>query len=208
MNYLIYDLEICRAIPPKDPNARLLDIDYCGGWEDFENMGISCISWAIVDGNDGGLISAEVYLWNDFSRLKFMEAISKNDNLVTGFNTKKFDDRLMAANGVTVASDFDILELIIEAAGQKGKPYWEQGYSYSLAKIGAANGIEKTGTGENAPILWQQNKIADLITYCLNDATIEAQTLAKLLAGELIDPNTNQKLKVDKETIDFHFFYA
>lgn len=41
MNALIYDIEIVKGIPDKK-KTMLEGIEYCAGWEDHANMGISC----------------------------------------------------------------------------------------------------------------------------------------------------------------------
>ena len=41
-NILIYDCEIAKAIQGRN-ETRLEGVEYCDGWEDFGNMGISCI---------------------------------------------------------------------------------------------------------------------------------------------------------------------
>jgi hypothetical protein len=39
---LVYDLEIIKAIPERD-GSRLDGYDYCEGWHDHANMGVSVI---------------------------------------------------------------------------------------------------------------------------------------------------------------------
>lgn len=49
---LIYDCEIIKAI--RDPKkVDLAHIEYCNGWDDYENMGISVIGVNCIDKNDG-----------------------------------------------------------------------------------------------------------------------------------------------------------
>ncbi len=49
---LVYDCEIVRAVPPKDPAERLPDIEYCEGWRG------SALPWAKLDEHDAALIRA------------------------------------------------------------------------------------------------------------------------------------------------------
>ena len=42
MRALIYDIEIIKAIPSKN-GERITGIEYCEGWKDHANMGISVI---------------------------------------------------------------------------------------------------------------------------------------------------------------------
>jgi hypothetical protein len=36
----IFDAEIIKAIPPKNPTDRLDNIQYCDGWTDYANIGM------------------------------------------------------------------------------------------------------------------------------------------------------------------------
>lgn len=199
---LIYDLEICNAIPPKNYVDRLPDIKYCGGWGDFENMGISAISWCMLDADSLQSIEGHVSEWSSLTIREFEDRIYHPAVKIGGFNSRKFDDRLLEAHGVKAISDFDILDLVLEAAGVHGTSYWNQGLRYNLASIAQANGVEKIGTGENAPILYQKGKISELLLYCLHDSTIESAILKLLLQGKLIDPNTGLVLnKVGVEAL-------
>jgi hypothetical protein len=191
---LIYDLEICNAIPPKNDADRLPDIKYCQGWDDFQNMGISAISWCVLDRASLQTIESGV---SGFTRRiieEFRDRQLDPDIKIGGFNSWKFDDNLMQAHGLFLKSDFDILDLILLAAGVIGTSYWNEGKSYSLASIAHANGVEKTGAGENAPILYQKGRISELMMYCLNDSIVEADILRLLIKGQLIDPNTGSVL--------------
>ena len=42
MNAIVYDTEIKKGILGKNEQA-IPNIEYCAGWRDFENMGISCL---------------------------------------------------------------------------------------------------------------------------------------------------------------------
>jgi hypothetical protein len=191
---LVYDLEICNAIPPKDERDRLPDIKYCGGWEDFENMGISAISWCILDAESLQTIESHVSACNHGAMSELGNLASNSIVKIGGFNSRKFNDRLLAANGLKIISDFDILDLILEAAGVHNTSYWTEGLRYNLAAIASANNLLKTGAGENAPILYQKGRITELLTYCLNDSIVETKILQLLIQGKLIDPNTGMVL--------------
>lgn len=202
--YLIYDLEIIKAIPPKDEADRLPEIEYCGGWDDFENMGIACISWAMVNMQTLELERSFSSLWENSPIFQLHPYLTGYDCCIGGFNSWKFDDELMKANYIDFRSHFDLLDLVLEAAGLNHTMYWQKGYKYSLAAIAATNGLAKTGTGENAPILYQKGMHTKLLNYCLNDSIVAAEILVKLLKGELIDPNTNELLYIDPKYLIEH----
>jgi hypothetical protein len=197
-SYLIYDLEIIKAIPPK--GDRLEGVEYCGGWTDYEGMGISVGATCLlttIGASEGDWVISEPRSFTGLVDLGgHLQAHLLTPGLpIGGFNSRKFDDKLLSANGIDLTSGFDILDMVLEAAGWKGRAYWNNGFKYNLATIATANGYEKTLSGEEAPIEWQKGNKEKVIKYCENDVRIEAETLKRLLLGTLIDPNTKQLLK-------------
>lgn len=195
--YLIYELGTCKAIPPKNEADRLPDIKYCKDWSDLEGRGLACISWATIDPETMQLERTFSSLWDGYSYRQLFELKDSKRYFIGGFNSWAFDDPLLRASNFQHRSDFDIQDLILEAAGVKGLDHWKKGYRYNLTSIAAANGMAKTGHGENAPILYQKGMFTKLLSSCLNDSIVSAEILVKLLKGELIDPNTQQLLKID-----------
>lgn len=189
--FCIIDLEIIKAIPPKNHADRIPGIQYCDGWTDFKNMGISSIA-----------LSTELVAhdWDLHSCKDHIDGLVEDGWLIGGFNSLKFDDRLLRANGLHFYSDFDILEMVLMAAGMDDVNYWEldKPRSYSLNNICNANGLIKTGSGSEAPIWWQQGDYERVHKYCHNDVCIELAVLDRLLVGGLIDPNTGDLLSFDR----------
>lgn len=208
MKYILYDIEIIKAIPDKSP---IPEIQYCGGWNDHANMGISVIGFCqILTGDDDPFavldtrdplssfaISKPDYLIGDEFGLAAFAKLANDADGVIGFNSRNFDDRVMLAVGYPVATTYDLLEEVrIAAYGSadfRGAP---KGYSYKLGKIGEANGHAKTGDGANAAIQWQNGEHRAVIEYCLNDVAITAQLLNMGLRGNLKDPNTGEMLQL------------
>lgn len=183
MKTLIYDCEIIKCIPN---GARFSGFEYCDGWDDYENMGVSVIGYHW----EGNLHHCLPPNWGNLPVI-----VSEADRIV-GFNSKSFDDNLLRANGINIKTNFDLLEEIRIAA--YGSPRWEdtpKGHSYSLGKIGSANGFPKNGSGELAPQLWQQGRKDEVIEYCLNDVAITQKLYNLFLLGTLKDPNTGKLLK-------------
>lgn len=195
--YLIYDLEIVNAIPgsvPRLPGSelRLPGINYCNGWHDYSNMGISVIAykWSHKEDVEYCLSACE------FSQM--LENYSDRDYKVVGFNSKGFDDKVLRAEGVFY-TDYDILEQVRIAAGftpdYKSVPY---GFKYSLDVLANCNGVRKSGNGALAPVLWQQGEKQQVIDYCINDVKVTDRILQLGLMGALLDPNTNKLLQLNK----------
>ncbi|WP_159785625.1 hypothetical protein [Sodalinema gerasimenkoae] len=189
MKTLIYDLEIIRCIPSK---VRFSDFDYCEGWRDFQNMGISVAAYGWLDDED-----PTVFDWtDDVARSSFIEAINAAD-IVSGFNSVNFDDHLLAANGVEAKTTYDILfESRLAAYGSFDYQDQPEGHSYALDPICRANGLTKTGSGTLAPQWWQLGEKEKVRRYCQNDVRIEREVLRLALDGALVNPNSGQRLSV------------
>jgi DEAD/DEAH box helicase domain-containing protein len=189
MKTLIYDLEIIRCIPGK---VRFSDFDYCDGWRDFANMGISVAAYGWFDRED-----PIVFDWaDDVARSSFIQAIKAAD-IISGFNSSGFDDHLLAANGVEVKTTYDILfECRLAAYGSFDYRDQPEGHSYALDPICRSNGLVKTGSGSLAPQWWQLGEKEKVRRYCQNDVRIEREVLRLALDGALVDPNSGQRLSV------------
>jgi hypothetical protein len=198
-NLLCYDLEIVKAIPPNDVGDKTPSIEWCSGWTDFEGMGISVIGccWIHIDG-DGRVwrLKPMALIGDKYGLAKFADMADDADGIV-GFNSCRFDDQLMAANGVPILTTYDLLEEVrIAAYGSADYRDCPKGHSYSLGKIAEANGLAKTGDGVNAPIQWQQGHHDEVIEYCKNDVAITAELFWMGVMGTLKDPNTGQLLQL------------
>jgi hypothetical protein len=112
------------------------------------------------------------------------------------FNSRSFDDKLLAACGLEgVTTHYDSLEEIRIVAGFKANfQSVPRGYSYSLDAITKANGFAKTGDSAIAPILWQQGERQRVIDCAMVDCGVTSTILDLGLTGQLIDPDTGNKL--------------
>lgn len=186
---LIYDIEIIRGIPPRDGN-REPGIEYCGGWHDFAGMGIACI---VAYDYFGGC-------WYTYSadHLGAFYNFTQNRQHIIGFNSRAFDDQLLAANGINVKTTYDLLEQVRIAAGYPAtyvKNVTPRGLDLgSLALNNLGEG--KTGRGDLAPILWQQGRHQEVIDYCKNDVMLVKKLMDKVTEGTLINPLDDRVLDV------------
>jgi hypothetical protein len=190
MEILTSDIEIIKAIPVGD---KLEGIEYCTGWTDYKGMGIAVIG----------------YQWNDEPPAFALDAntfasvlMERKEPIFMGFNSLKFDDKLLQANGVEITTTYDLLVEVRKAAGYTSRSQVPKGYSYKLDAIAKANGKAKTGEGALAPVLWQQGKRQQVIDYCINDVVITKAMLNLGLAGQLIDPNTGAFLQLAMPVIE------
>ena len=206
MKILIYDCEIIKAIPVDYKLEQPIEgIEYCKGWDDVENMGISVIgtynSWAkekIAFINDHYFDKARYH--GSYPLEQFQKLLDEADVLV-GFNNQNFDDKLIKANGFVIPDkvvNYDILQEIWRAVGLGPEFTYPYHAGFSLAQACKVNGLKpKTGTGANAAILWQRGKYEEVIDYCLNDIEITTELFRKIVNnnGWINNPKTQIKLR-------------
>lgn len=188
---IVLDCEIKNAILGRGEVA-IPGIEYCGGWRDFAGMGISTVctydtathlSRCFLKEDLGDL---SVYLWK---------------KPTSGFNTKRFDNLLLAQHGVDIDTSihYDMLEQIWIALGlnpDKFNPHTHGGWGLD-AVCGATLGLHKTGHGALAPVWWQQKRHGKVIDYCLNDVHMEGQLLLHIIKyGWVVSPKDRTPLRV------------
>ena len=181
LSILVYDAEI------RNPIATAKDVKrpgytYADGWADFKGMGVSVVgtySYKKERTNDSYRI------FNEHELDELQEAFETHELLV-GFNNIRFDNKLLEAAGCRIdrRKVYDIF-CEIKAAAKAGT--FAKGYA--LDNVARANDIDgKTGSGADAPFLWQDQKYHEVMTYCKQDIRITVSVLNKIIAGELVDP--------------------
>ncbi len=175
----IFDIEIKHGIAPKNPAERKETIQYCGGWTDYENMGIACVCiW------DYQINFSRVFGEHQLTELqKFVDS----HDVAVGFNNLRFDNNVLRANNVVIPSNksYDILAEIYSALGSRQKGCRLD----DVIKANFPNAIGKTGNGADAPEHWQKGLHTQVIDYCLNDVRLTKMLLDKILRqGQIINP--------------------
>lgn len=218
---LFYDTEIIRAIPlPHEENDP--KYQYCEGWDDFENMGISVVAtWrnfevkldegtSIITPYPAGIVEAfpnetsaiplsdgDNGTVNHFSKLNLFALLADQ---VIGFNSIAFDDKLLAVNMAfvqpAITTTCDLLRQVRISSGQP--PEYQEGLTkkgYSLGNLAKYNlNKEKMGTGIIAPKWWQDGFIQYVTRYCTLDVLLLKQLYDLFIEGKLRDPNTHKIL--------------
>ena len=170
--WLIYDCEIVRAIPKKG-EPRIDGIEYCEGWRDFANMGIS-----VICAYDYADAEYRVFCRDNWAQFA---ALAPERNIVS-FNGRAFDDRLCEASGLAIATHYDILVETWAAAGLGPEFSFRTHAGYGLDALGRANHIGgKSGHGALAPVQWQRGEIGAVIDYCLRDVMITKRLLDEII---------------------------
>jgi hypothetical protein len=194
MKTVVYDIEIAKAIPNrKEP--MMPNIKYCNGWHDHKGMGISCIVTYEVEKD-----SYRVFMKDNF--IEFEQLLVEAD-IVVGFNSVRFDNKVIEANRVYVPGlkekSFDILREIWTEKGLDPDKFGRSHWGYNLDGLAEANlGTEKSGNGALAPIWFQQGEYGKLIDYCLKDVEITKNLYLKVLRdGFLIMPQKHGYIKLN-----------
>lgn len=191
----IYDAEIIKAIQGKNED-RIQRIEYCEGWQDHKNMGIS-----VVCGYDYFTDRYRVFMADNFTALQGV--LLAHPGPLIGFNNIGFDNKLLRANGIAIADEkcYDILSEIWKADGLTAWFEYPTHIGYSLNNILSSNfpNLQKSGHGALAPVLWQQKQYAEVVDYCLEDVRLTKKVLDKILrTGNLINPKNGNVLKIPR----------
>ncbi|BAQ67100.1 hypothetical protein GM3709_3865 (plasmid) [Geminocystis sp. NIES-3709] len=205
----MYDCEIIKLIPTW--NSVSAPYQYCTSAKDYEGMGISVVgtwrNYDIIGYHKGRGIALplplgkyEAFVNNVeligvslsyLPQFEYLQELLWEADLIVGFNTSKFDDHLMTANGFEVMTDYDLYWSVKVAVGEPSS--YVKGITtkgHDLASFAKANGMAKTGTGALAPILWQTGYRQQVIDYCLNDVKLLNKLYWKKQNGLLRDPKT------------------
>ena len=204
---LIYDCEIIKAI--RDPKkVDLAHIEYCNGWDDYENMGISVIGVNFISEKGDNTFNHNDNNIGTFDIRGFQFGLDAAAILV-GFNNQSFDDKLIKANGFVIPEtivNYDLLAEIWEGAGLGREFVYPTHAGFGLDAICKANGLgEKSGDGANAAILWQKGKHQEVIDYCENDIKLTRKLFDFIQEkGEIKDPREDN-FYFKKHNPDFIF---
>jgi hypothetical protein len=173
---IIFDVEIKKGILGRH-ETPIEGIEYCGGWRDFENMGVACVCTFDMVSNLSRVFTT--------SRLQELEGYLATAS-TGGFNTKRFDIPCLAAHGVAVDTTYhyDALEQIWKKLGLDETAFSSLHAGWGLDAIMQATfGLAKSGHGAMAPVWWQQGHHSKVIDYCLNDVWLEAKLCRHMRGG-------------------------
>jgi len=189
---LIYDIEIINLpfFDEKKPKYS-----YANGWEDYVGMGISCIGFFDYADSKANIGCYDFHEWKEQLASMFASA-----DMIIGFNNHKFDNPMMKAHGIDIdpMKSYDILENIYAAAGLSGKWDFSTHGGYSLDAVAKANGIiGKSGSGKDAPYMWQDGKHEEVIEYCMNDIRVTKAVLDRIFeTGGLINLKSKKFMRI------------
>lgn len=158
LNIVVYDCEIKNVIDGKNIT-----------WNDHDKMGLSIA--CLYDYADGDF---KTYFQDDVQAL----AGRLNDaHLVVAFNQIGFDNKLVRACGGDLKPDSELknFDMLIESRRAMG---WTQRDRFPAEMklddhLENMFGIAKTEHGSQAPLMYQEGKMGELVSYCLADVRRE-----------------------------------
>lgn len=180
MKALVYDIEIEKAIPPRNDADREDDIDYCDGWDDKANMGIS-----VIGAYDYAEDRYRVFCLDNFEEF---QALMQARDILVSFNGLGFDNPVLRACADMEIDDAKCYDLYDEVKRAAGVSKYTKGMG--LEPCAKANfGGEKTGDGALAPVQWQRGEYGNVIDYCLADVWLTKRLFDRVVrSGVLINP--------------------
>lgn len=189
MNIVIYDTEIKHGVVTEDNPMETYRYRYAKGWTDFAGMGISTLCAYDV-------LKTRMHVYLDDNLLDFATLVEQRTH-VLGFNNHRFDDPLIAAHGIAVdrENSIDLAALIWKAAGI---PQGEHPRGLGLDALCKSHGLPiKSARAADAPQLYQDGKIGQVIDYCIGDVHATLQLYRYIAnAGGCIDPRNGEWLTV------------
>jgi DEAD/DEAH box helicase domain-containing protein len=188
-NIVVYDCEIKNEID-------LIKIT----WADHHLMGLSVA--ALFDYLTGDY---QVYFENDIQDLAKR---LNNAELIVGFNTKAFDNRLIRGCGADLKADsdlknWDILEQSRISTGWNESKRYPTGMKlddHLMATFGKDS--MKTENGANAPKMFQSGQIGKLVSYCLADVRREKMLFEHIVQFGWVETATHGKRTIDLSVVN------
>lgn len=184
---LVYDVEVQHCIPDRS-GIKTPGLKYCDGWGDHKGMGIS-----VIGVYDYLTDTCQVFMRDNFHH--FQNLVDAREHII-GFGSYNFDDKLCAAHDIEVRTTYDLLQKVRSAVSKLPKAQGAPRPSYNLAALAQTNlGRGKTGSGADAPLLWQRGRVGELISYCLHDVQVTKALFDR--REQLKDPNSERLLYLE-----------
>lgn len=169
--------------------------EFCTGFEDYENMGISCVSVWDLNTN------TPFTFFDCPEDLDDLQELIKERDFIVGYNNIKFDNNLLRANGIELKPSFDLLRAIWKAAKLDPDNFNINTHKgYGLDSVSAINsGLRKLGQGTQAPKLYQDGKLGQLVRYGMRDVMMTRSVFLRAIKNDLVSPVTGKILEIKFE---------
>lgn len=186
-NIVVYDCEIKHVIDQVNIT-----------WNDHHKMGLSVACLFDYETMDY-VVYLERDLQNLCNRLNGAE-------MVVGFNTEGFDEKLLRGLGgdLTKLKNWDMLYWCRRATGWTDRQRFPSGLKLDDVLEGTFGKEHmKTDHGSQAPIMWREGRHGECITYCLADVKRERMLFEQLVGEGHFTTATHGKKYVDQSGLAY-----
>jgi hypothetical protein len=189
---MIFNCEIKRA--PEYPED----------WQDYELLGLSvfgCYCDWLPENQRWQVFTED----NNFAGV---QDLIDQAEIIVGFNSLSFDDRLCKAHGINIATTFDLMVEVRRAVGQPLSGPCTRGYKLlhiAESNLGANSPevlLKEAIRPGQVPDLWRLGEREKVITYCLNEVFLTFELYKR--RRKLVDPvRHNRLLHCDPDSRDW-----
>lgn len=187
-NIVVYDCEIKEPVD----GVKIT-------WDRHHLMGLSVACLYDYRADDWN-----VYFDKDLGAL--CERLNTAD-LVVGFNTTGFDNKLLRALGGPLKSDeelknWDILDWSRRSTGWRPSGRFPTGLRLDDHLRGTfGEAFMKTADGADAPGMWQRGELGRLVSYCLADVKRERMLFEHIVKTGYVITATHGKRMIDQSAL-------
>ena len=151
--------------PDSSPDGRyvVVDVETQKGFNEVDRKKIHLLKVSVACAYDSLTDSYTAYEEKELMKL---ENLLKSADLVVGFNVRDFDLEVLAPYFVSSVKSLPILDLLVEFEKARGHRISLQSVAQATLKA------SKSGSGWDAIRLYQEGKMDELKTYCMDDVKI------------------------------------
>jgi len=181
---IVHDAEIINVIGSNHPTlGRPIT------WDDHDVMGISVV--CTYEYEDG-----EYHVYMKDNLHQFIQKMNHAE-MIVGFNVVGFDHKLYRGSGLDLKpeSELPTYDMLIESRKALG---WKEGDRFPTGcrldnhlKGTFGEKFMKTANGEEAPKMWHEGRLGELISYCLGDAHRERMLFEYICSYGLVSTDTH-----------------
>ena len=187
------------------PDTIVLDLEIANEishvitWDRTDLMKIACVVVYHYNHN-----MFEIFSEHDIDRLRSLIITS---DLIVGYNIIKFDLPIIfgerSGRSYSDIHVFDILASICKNLGLDPREFSNAHKGWSLNAVAKATlGMQKSGQGAIAPVLWKQGRYIEVINYCMHDVMLTRNLYDHIKQeGWAASATTRTSVRWDMETI-------
>lgn len=141
----------------------VIDVETQKGFNEIDRKKLYLLKVSVACAYDS---LTDAYTSYEEKELAKLEALLKSADLVVGFNVRDFDLEVLSPYFVSSVQNLPILDLLVEFEKARGHRISLQSVAQATLKA------SKSGSGLDALRLFQEGRMDELKTYCMDDVKI------------------------------------